>query len=210
MNRIAIGAAAVILAAANVSHAADDIDRPGKGDWCYLAVHAPTLVEQKSFVEEVAKAAKISAEKYGVPGAMIASMAVVESGYGLTRIAIKSNNIFAFKWPGAEIGKGYEKFVLWCQPDWDDGNEYPAFKTRADAVNFVAWRLANSRHYKPARDAYQEALKSGIDKRTAAMAWLKSIASTYNYDGTRYVSQISAIVKRPIPNSSISMWEMTE
>lgn len=148
--------------------------------------------------------------KHGVPAAMVAGMAVIESGYGLTRIAIKSNNIFAFKWPGAELGKGYEKFVLWCQPDWDEGNEYPAFKSRADAVDFVAWRLATSRHYKPATDAYRAAIKNGGDSRKAAIAWLQTIAPTYNYDGPAYVQKVSAVVQKPIKDSTVSIWEMTE
>jgi uncharacterized FlgJ-related protein len=210
MKIIVIAAAVLALAITNPSFAADDINRPGRGDWCYLPIRNPNTQEQRLFLEEVAMAARAAETKYGVPAAILTAMAAIESGYGLTRLAIKSNNIFAFKWPGAEIGKGYEKFVLWCQPDWDEGNVYPAFKTRAAAVDFVAWRLASSRHYRAATDAFRAKLKSGGDARKAALAWLEQIAPTYNYDGPNYIKRVAAIVKRPIKDSAVSMWEITK
>lgn len=199
----------LILASISVGHTDDNIDRPGKGDWCYLAVHAPSQAEQQAFIDEVASAAAKASRKHGVPAAVLVGMAAVESGYGMTRIALKSNNIYAFKWPGSEIAKGYDKFVLWCQPDWDKGNEYPAFKSRVDAVDFVAWRLASSRHYKAATAAYNKSISRGIDLQQAALTWLEAIAPIYNYDGPAYVRKVSAVIRHPVKGTSISLWEMT-
>lgn len=210
MKTLGVSIALIALLCAPSANADDNIDRPGKGDWCYLPMHSPTPAEQKAFVDDVAPAAVTASKKHGVPAAIIAGMAIVESGYGLTRIAIKSNNIYAFKWPGSKIGKGYEKFVLWCQPDWDEGNVYPAFKSRADAVDFVAWRLAASDHYKAASRKYKEAVGRGADKRKTALVWLEEIAQKYNYDPTAYVKKVSAVVRRPVKNSTVSMWELAE
>lgn len=210
MKLVIAGGILLFLSTANTVLAEDNIDRVGKGDWCYAPVHMPSKQEQESFIREIQPAAIKAGKRYGVPAPIIAGMAIVESGYGLTRIAIKSNNIFAFKWPGSTIAKGYTKFVLWCQPDWDGGNEYPAFESRSQAMDFVAWRLADSRHYRDATAAYQRKISRGADPRQAAIEWLAAIAPIYNYDPKKYIPMVLGKVRQPIKGSTINLWEMTE
>jgi len=131
-----------------------------------------------------------------------------ESGYGLTRLAIKSNNIYAFKWPGATIAHGHDKYILACQPDWDKGNAYVAFTSRADAINFVAWRLAESPIYKAATVTYQKDLAAGIDRKIAAGHWLKAVAAHYNYKPNQYEIDVSKAAADPIGDSSDTLWRL--
>jgi uncharacterized FlgJ-related protein len=185
---------------------AEEIDRPGKGDWCYAPVRAPTQEERDAFITEVG-AAVISAErKWGVPAPIIAAMSIVESGYGLTRLALKSNNILAFKWPGQTLARDAKPYVLWCQPDRDHGNVYPAFKSWADAIDFVAWRLKESSHYAAATSAYGKDVRAGIDVKIGATRWLTTIAPRYNYNPKRYIRDILGMVENPKGSQGDSLW----
>ena len=65
----------------------------------------PTAAEQRAFVEEVATLATRAEERHGVPAAAITAMAILESGYGWTRLAQNTNNLLGWKYfPGASAG----------------------------------------------------------------------------------------------------------
>jgi hypothetical protein len=187
---------------------ADDIDRPGVGDWCYDPVRTPSQSEKIVFVEEVSFAAIEGERKWGVPAPIIAAMAIVESGYGTTRLAIKANNILAFKWPGDEIAGGLKKFVLWCQPKRDKGNEYPAFGSRAEAIDFVAWRLKLSKYYSSATAAYTRNLANRLDRKAAGRNWLKAIAPSYNWEPEVYIQNVVRMADDPFGDQSRTLWSL--
>lgn len=187
---------------------ADELDRPGIGYWCYDPVRVPSAAEKSAFVDEVSPAAVKAERKWGVPAPILAAMTIVESGYGTTRIAIKSNNILAFKWPGDTIAAGRAKFILWCQPTEDEGNVYPAFKSRADAIDFVAARLKQSHHYRDATSAYQRDLANGQDRKTAARKWLAKIAPRYNWKPEKYVRDVEHMANDPLGNGSRNLWSL--
>ncbi|NTG45233.1 glucosaminidase domain-containing protein [Rhizobium rhizogenes] len=186
----------------------EQVDRQGVGSWCYNPVRSPTPAEKVSFVEEVSPAAIAAERKWGVPAPILAAMTIVESGYGFTRIAIKSNNILAFKWPGDTIAAGRKKFELWCQPPDDEGSIYPAFKTRAEAIDFVASRLKLASHYKAATATYGADLKNGVDRKTAARKWLRAIAPKYNWRPKQYIPDVSHMVEDPIGDGSRTLWPL--
>src|SRR6476620_9778456 len=57
----------------------------------------PTPEEREAFIREASELA-IKAEKtYGVPASALAALAIAESGYGWTRVALNANNLFAWK-----------------------------------------------------------------------------------------------------------------
>lgn len=188
------------------AYADEDLDRPGKGEWCYNPTKTLGISEKAAFVSEVKIAAYNAEARWGVPAAILTGMAVVESGYGTTRLAIKANNIFAFKWPGASLARGAKRFTLECQPVWDEGNVYPAFLGRAEAVDFVAWRLNESAHYSDATTNYLAAVKRGDDRQSAAIEWLKTIAPTYNYDARKYVPAVLKTIVAAKNELSIDLW----
>jgi flagellum-specific peptidoglycan hydrolase FlgJ len=56
-------------------------------------------------------------ERYGVPAAALVAMAIAESGYGWTRLAINTDNLFAWKhFPGPAM-EGHRFWVLKGQSD---------------------------------------------------------------------------------------------
>src|SRR5690348_14462291 len=55
----------------------------------------PTPGERAAFVKDVSALAIVAERKHGVPAAALAALAIIESGYGWTRLALEANNIFA-------------------------------------------------------------------------------------------------------------------
>jgi len=58
----------------------------------------PTEAEKRAFVEEVATLATRAEERHGVPATAITAMAILESGYGWTRLAQNTNNLLGWKY----------------------------------------------------------------------------------------------------------------
>ncbi len=204
---IIVGSVCALLIYPSISKS-DDLDRPGVGYWCYSPIRSPTSAEKIAFVEDVSPAAVAAERRWGVPAPILAAMTIVESGYGLTRIAIKSNNVLAFKWPGDKIAAGRQKFELWCQPAEDKGNIYPAFASRADAIDFVASRLKRSPYYEQATATYKTDLKNKMDRKTAARKWLRAIASVYNWKPEEYIPTVGRMADDPIGDGSRTLWSL--
>jgi len=68
----------------------------------------PTAAERQDFIDKISPIAKKGEERFKVPAAAIAAMAMQESGYGFTRTALNANNLFGFKVPskGSPGGRG--------------------------------------------------------------------------------------------------------
>ena len=61
------------------------------------ALGHPTEAEKEAFVEEIKVYAVEAQKKWHVPASAIVAMAIKESGYGYTRIAVNANNLFGIK-----------------------------------------------------------------------------------------------------------------
>jgi hypothetical protein len=190
------------MTAANGEPAPQPVDlmRPGRGDWCYAPVGKLTETQKQDFVLGVVESAKRAQAKYGVPGAILAGMAIHESGYGRTRLAILSNNLLSFKLPTNPNWQfGRPSFVLWCQPEGDVGNKYLFFGSKEAAFDYVAKVLTERADmpYAAITKSFRDSLAAGIDPGAAAIEWLKSIASQYAEDGN-YVANVLQYVDNPI------------
>jgi hypothetical protein len=175
---------------------------------CYMPVRPPTLEDKRNFIEQISNAAVAAEKKHGVPASAIAGMALLESGYGLTRLSVDANNIFGYK----KVG-GQPVYKLACQPSWDVGNEYVKFKDWAEAIDFVAGRLAISQHYSADTAKYQADIAAGVDRKTAAISWLKGIASPYNYEPKSYVAKVEKCINDPYVwsakvNEQSNLWKL--
>src|SRR5687768_3018641 len=58
----------------------------------------PTPEERMAFISEVSELAVKAEKTHGVPASALAALAIAESGYGWTRVAINANNLFAWKY----------------------------------------------------------------------------------------------------------------
>ena len=202
----------ITVSAPGIAHA-DDIDRPGIGDWCYNPIHDASAQEKAAFVADISPAAIAAERKWGIPAPMLAGIAIGESGYGLVRLAIKSNNILSFKWANSDAAAGLVKYTLWCQPTTgphaDPGNNYPAFPSRAAAIDFVASRLKLGAIYAAVTAQYQSDLGSGVDRQTAAARWLKGVSDKhYNYQPSQWYAKITGYVNNPVDIPGKTLWSL--
>jgi hypothetical protein len=175
---------------------------PNMGDRCYAPTLPLTLQLRETFVDDV-KPLAVKAEKdHGVPAAMLAAMAINESGYGTTQLALATHNVLSYKWNSSTGPDGREIYKLACQPSADSGNTYIVFRDRADSADFVASKLATSKYYKSATAAYRNAIANGQNSKSAATSWLKKIAPSYNpYQSDKYIAAVLKIADDPVNQS---------
>ena len=165
----------------------------------------PTLEEKRAFLDEIRPLALDAEQNHGVPAPALAAMSIVESGYGFTRIALHANNLFGYKWLSASAAGDRESWTLDCQPAWDENNRYIQFSSRADAVDFVARRLAHSSHYSADTENFRTALNAGQNRNGAVDAWVEGISNPYNYDPPKYVRSIKRLMNSPLsPSDELS------
>lgn len=161
----------------------------------------PTPEEKTAFITSAGVSALKAERTYGVPASAILAMAAVEGGFGYTRTALHANNSFGYKFVSSAGAGGRGKYTLTCQPAWDVGNDYIAFRSTEDGVLFVAYKLANRAdwaNYKGPTDRYRAARLANpeADPTAAVDAWVDGIADAgYNYDPPTYKRTIKGAMK---------------
>lgn len=186
---------------------------PDMNDPCYGPTKPLTQELRQGFVADISPIAVKAEADHGVPAPILAAMSIIESGYGTTQLAIASHNVLSYKWTGPEGPDGRGLFTLVCQPSADQGNVYVVFRNRADSADYVAGRLAASRYYSKATKDYTNAVARGADRETAAKAWLRAIALSYNpYQTDQYVAAVLRAADDPIGQSGRrvepSLWRL--
>lgn len=165
----------------------------------------PTGAERKAFVDDISRHALAAEVRHGVPAPAIVAMAIQESGYGFTRTALNANNLFGFKWLSAAGAGNRASWELVCQPASDKNNRYIRFQDRADAIDFVAGRLAASQYYRHDTEAFKAAMARGADRTAAISAWIDGIAEPYNADPPAYSRTVKRLLNNPpAPSDSLS------
>jgi hypothetical protein len=171
---------------------------PAAGAGCFepLPGH-PTAAERREFVEDVSRLAITAEERHGVPAAAIAAMAIQESGYGWTPLAQNTNDILAWKYTTAEAAGGRESWTLDC-PALGVSDRYIVFADRAEAVDFVAARLATSDNYGADTERYrQDRAQGGGGVAQAVDRWVDAVADPYASQPEPYRAAIKRIMNNP-------------
>ena len=183
---------------------------------CYdLKPGHPTASEQEAFVDELARLATRAEDRYGVPAAALVAMAIAESGYGWTRLALNTNNLFAWKHFAGPASEGRSYWVLECQPD-EPGTRFVVFANRAEAVDFVARQLATSDNYRADTERYrrdraaeavraplerlgldQAAAGGGADVVDAVDRWVEGVADPYSSKPELWSRNVRHIMNDP-------------
>jgi uncharacterized FlgJ-related protein len=153
----------------------------------------PTEDERATFIREVSELAVKAEKAHGVPASALAAMAIAESGYGWTRASLSANNIFAWKFvtSGAD---GRKSYVAACQRRRGVNDRFIVFRSKADAFDFVAAKLATLDAYREYTDAYKAARKRGNAAESALHAWLSGIASRYSQKPDEFTKKITRIM----------------
>ena len=96
LRRMLAGAALAMPLAAGAAHWSCLGPKPGH----------PTPEERAAFVREVSELATKAEKMHGVPAGALAAVAIAESVYGTTRVALQAHNYFAWKFvPSAAEGR---------------------------------------------------------------------------------------------------------
>lgn len=156
----------------------------------------PTAEERARFIGEAGALAIHAERRHGVPAAALVAMAIAESGYGYTRMAIEANNLFAWKTGRAatQAGKAY---VPPCGRRADMQRGFMIFESRAHAFEHVAARLASYGPYRDYTAAYVAARKRGEPVQAAVDAWLDGIAQRYSSRPEVFAQKIRRIMNDP-------------
>lgn len=162
----------------------------GRNSNAYLpALDRPTDGDRRAFVARLKQLAISAQVEHGVPACLVGGMAVVEGGYGFTRLAYFANNLFAMKYWNAKdpsgATSGVSTWQLKGQPDeaWDGSvrtvqsygadrlvfdeskrydNRYRAFEDHGSAVGYLAGVVLQSKSRRPYVDNYWINIKSGM------------------------------------------------
>jgi hypothetical protein len=174
---------------------------------CYNAAPGhPTLEEKRNYIARISKYAEDAEKKFNVPAAVIAAMALVESGYGFTRTAQYAHNLFGWKASKLGVSKHY---VLPCQDtlgeygDADDNRCYLIFDSEQSSVDHVAGRLAAgfTANYKNALSRYRRETTAGVPVVQRTQNYVAGIARPYNWQPVRYAHNICRFMRDPIRGS---------
>lgn len=198
----------VLLSSANgVNILPFEDEKLGRNSFAYLSTYeVPSNQMKEDFVNEISTYAMKANEKWGIPASAIIGMAIIESGYGTTRIAINANNLFGIKvW-------GYNPKNAWQlkgQPDEDyepvpvladygedrkiydeskrRDNWYRAFGSYKEAVDYLTGNLLLNQRYRFAKTNYEERIKKGWSFERASKEFLYDIADAgYIHLGGEY------------------------
>jgi uncharacterized FlgJ-related protein len=154
----------------------------------------PTPEERAAFIVEASVLAVHAEKTHGVPASALAAIAIAESGYGWTRVALNANNLFAWKFvPGST--PALKAYVPACERR--RANRYAAFDSKAHAFDFVAAKLATLDAYREHTEAYRAARKQGVAGEAAVNAWLAGVATRYSHKPDEFTRKIIRIMNDP-------------
>lgn len=179
----------------------------GRNSNAYLSTYSNVSSQMKaSFINKISTPAMEANEKWGIPASAIIGMAILESGYGTTRIAIHANNFFGVKVWGYNPKNAWQ---LQGQPDEDyepvpvlvdygydrkifdeskrRDNWYRKFDSSKEAVDYLAGDLLLNSRYRFAKTNYEQRVKNGWSLDKATKEYLYDIAEAgYNHLGGDY------------------------
>ena len=135
----------------------------------------PTAAERGRSSRRVGTLAITSEERHGVPATAITAMAILESGYGWTRLAENTSNLLGWKYSPGASGEERDFWVLEC-PEKGTSDRFLVFRDRADAVDYVAGQLASSDNYRADTERYRRDRTSGVHVVEAVNRWVDGIA----------------------------------
>jgi hypothetical protein len=158
----------------------------------------PTAAEQEAFVAEVARLATTAEQRHGVPAAALVAMAILESGYGWTRLGLETNNLLGWHYVAGPAAGGRDYWVLDCPSEREGaGNRFVVFADRAEAVDFVARQLATSDNYRADTERYRRDRATGADVVAAVDRWVEGIADPYSSRPEEWARTVRRLMNDP-------------
>lgn len=150
------------------------------------------------FINDVIPIVSALCEQYTLPSSVIIAMAILESGYGTSELAINVNNYFGLK----DWSVNHDDAYYYDKKE--EGNWYKRFDSKNDCIQFFIEEVLLHQNGKWKKDYtnvakdYQINLSNGITKEKAAMNFVEELIenrySTLPLE--EYSKRISRIVLR--------------
>lgn len=150
------------------------------------------------FINDVIPIVSALCEQYTLPSSVIIAMAILESGYGTSELAINANNYFGLK----DWSVNHDDAFFYDKQE--EGNWYKRFDSKNDCIQFFIEEVLLHQNGKWKKDYtnvakdYQINLSNGITKEKAAMNFVEELIenrySTLPLE--EYSKRISRIVLR--------------
>jgi uncharacterized FlgJ-related protein len=193
LRRMLAGAALAMPLAAGAAHWSCLGPKPGH----------PTPEERAAFVREVSELATRAEKMHGVPAGALAAVAIAESVYGTTRVALHAHNYFAWKFVPA-AAEGRQPYVPQCALR-RRASRFLAFRSKADAFDFVAAKLATLEAYRQHTEAYKAARARGVPVESAVQAWITGVASAYSQKPDEFTRKVTRVMNNAVdPDDRLS------
>jgi flagellum-specific peptidoglycan hydrolase FlgJ len=165
----------------------------------------PTPEERAAFIREVSELAVKAEARHGVPASALAAIAIAESGYGYTRLALHANNLFGWKFLSRSAAEGRKAYFVTCRQRKRVNDGFIAFGTRAESFDYVAAKLATLDKYRGHTEAYKAARQRGEPAESAVKAWLQGIAARYSRKPAEFTKKIIRIMNHAVePSDAIA------
>lgn len=196
----------------------------GRNSHAYLGSTNPlSAIEREQFIQQIIPYAMEANERWGIPASAIIGIAIIESGYGTTRIAHFANNLFGIKAWGINPINAWQ---LVGQPDEDfdqpvpilasygldrhlydesvrRDNWYRKFDSYQEAVHYLAGTLLQNNRYGFARIEYEARLQQDWSLEADSKEYVYNIAHAgYNHLGGEYYRNRVGVL--------IDQWDLTQ
>jgi flagellum-specific peptidoglycan hydrolase FlgJ len=160
----------------------------------------PAAADRARFVEEVSDLAIKAEQQHGVPAAALVAIAIAESGYGCTGIAVQTNNLFTWK-AGRSAAAAGKAYVAPCERQSKKHQRFLVFRSRAESFEVVAARLASFGPYRTHTAPYVAARDRGENVEAAVDDWLEG-TQRYSRRPAYFVATIRRIMNSPADTRS--------
>lgn len=139
-----------------------------------------SFTTNNKFINEVIPIITNYCQQYHLPTSVIVAMAVLESGYGTSELAIRANNYFGLK----DWSVNHQEAILYEKQE--EGNWYKKFNSKEECIGFFIKEVLLhqtgkwKKNYTAVTNKYQADIANGVSKESANMEFVEQLI-THGY-----------------------------
>lgn len=139
-----------------------------------------SFTTNNKFINEVVPIIESYCKQYSLPTSIIVAMAVLESGYGTSELAIRAHNYFGLK----DWSANHHEAILYEKQE--EGNWYKKFNSKEACIDFFIKEVLLhqtgkwKKNYTDVTNKYQADIANGVSKETANMEFIEQLI-THGY-----------------------------
>ncbi|WP_027633390.1 phage protein [Clostridium hydrogeniformans] len=135
----------------------------------------------KDFINKIVPGAKKTFEKYGVFPSITIAQAILESGWGKSKLSKTDNNLFGIKFPGAHDPSLRISRGTWAT---DDGGYYVHYQSWGDSIIDHGYFLKNNERY----------TRHGVFRAKTPLEQITAIKAAGYAGNPNYVKEVTSVM----------------